>query len=75
MVDTHPGDNQLKTYWTRGAGLAKWADSPHPWTALYDHLKKYVGPARAKRIASQWFHDVFGIWPGERKGDNPLGPG
>jgi hypothetical protein len=30
---------------------------------------------RADQVASQWFHDVFGMWPGERKGDNPVGPG
>jgi len=68
-------DQQLHHYWTRGEGLAKWADHPHPWTALRDHLIKYVGPGRAERMASEWFHEVFGIWPGEREGDNPAGPG
>lgn len=66
---------QLHHYWTRGEGLAKWSTHPHPWTALYHHLAKYVGSARAKRMASQWFHEVFGLWPGERKGNNPVGPG
>jgi hypothetical protein len=75
VADTSPGDNQLKHYWTRGAGLAKWATSPHPYTALYNHLVKFVGSDRAKRIAAEWFHEVFGIWPGERKGKNPRGPG
>ena len=69
------GDNQLKHYWTRGKGLRKWATSAHPWTALYRHLVKHVGPERARRMASQWFRLVFGIWSGERKGDNPVGPG
>lgn len=68
--------NQLKHYWTRDPrGLAKWATKPHPWTALYRELRKHVGNERAKRMASQWFKDVFGIWPGERKGSNPVGPG
>lgn len=68
--------DQLKHYWTRDPrGLAKWADKPHPWTALYRELRKHVGNERAKRMASQWFHDVFGIWPGERAGKNPAGPG
>lgn len=58
------GAAQLHEYWTKGEGLAKWADSPHPWTALYHHLLKYLPPAKAKRTASQWFHDVFGFWPG-----------
>lgn len=66
---------QLKSYWTKGEGLAKWATSPHPWTALRDHLAKYMSPERADQTASQWFHDVFHMWPGERKGSNPVGPG
>ena len=76
-ADLHPGDpTALKHYWTRGKGLAKWATKPHPWTALYRHLLRYLkNPEYAKRVASQWFHDVFGIWPGERKGKNPIGRG
>ena len=66
----------LKQYWVHGAGLKKWAGSPHPWTALYRHILKHVGnPNKAKRIASQWFHDHFGYWPGHRKGKNPVGKG
>jgi len=34
-----------------------------------------VPAAFLDRTVAQWFHDVFGIWPGERKGKNPLGPG
>lgn len=68
-------DERLHHYWTRGEGLAKWIGSPHPWTTLRNHLIKYVGPGRAERMASEWFHEVFGIWPGERKGKNPVGPG
>lgn len=76
MPDLHPGDpGRLKEYWTRGPGLAKWATSPHPWTALYHHLLKYLPPGEAKRVASQWFHDTFGFWPGSRGGKNPVGPG
>jgi hypothetical protein len=66
----------LKQYWVHGPGLKKWANSPHPWTALYRHILKHVGsPGKAKRIASQWFHDHFGYWPGHRKGKNPVGKG
>jgi hypothetical protein len=76
-ADTHPGDaGQLKKYWLSKEGLAKWATKPHPWTALYHHILKHVGnPEKAKRIASQWYHDHFGHWPGERKGKNPVGKG
>lgn len=58
------GAAQLHEYWTKGEGLAKWADAPDPWTQLYHHLLKYMSPGKAKRTASQWFHDVFGFWPG-----------
>jgi hypothetical protein len=62
--DVTPGHDQLHHYWTRGEGLAKWRTKPHPWTTLYHHLVKYVNPEMAKRMASQWFHEVFGYWPG-----------
>jgi HK97 family phage portal protein len=69
------GAHQLHEYWTKGEGLAKWADTPHPWTALYHHLLEYLPPGEAKKTAAQWFHDVFGYWPGDQKGKNPVGPG
>lgn len=76
-ADLRPGDpGQLKRYWLSKEGLAKWATKPHPWTALYRAILRHVGnPEKAKRIASQWFHDHFGYWPGERKGKNPVGKG
>ncbi len=64
-------DNQLKQYWLHGEGAAKWAT----WTQLYNHLKKHLPDEQAKRVAAQWFHDRYGIWPGHQKGDNPTGPG
>jgi hypothetical protein len=68
--------NQLKHYWTRDPrGLSKWATKPHPYTSLYKNLRKHVGSERGKRIAAEWFREVFGIWPGERKGSNKWGPG
>jgi phage portal protein BeeE len=63
--------NQLKEYWLRGEGLARWAT----WTQLYNHLREHVGDERAKRIAAEWYHERYGIWPGHKKGDNPTGPG
>lgn len=64
-----PGDvaatERLHKYWVAGPGLAKWRGDPHPWTALYHHLLKYIkDPDFAKRTAAKWFHEVFGIWPG-----------
>src|SRR5688572_5116237 len=58
-------DNQLKQYWLHGAGAAKWAT----WTQLYNHLKKHMADELAKRVAAQWYHDRYGIWPGHTKGD------
>jgi hypothetical protein len=66
---------QLHHYWTRGEGLAKWFGHPHAWTALRDHLAKYVDVERANRMASEWYHEVTGHWIGSEKGDNPVGPG
>lgn len=60
---------QLKSYWTKGQGLAEWADTPHPYTALFDHLAKYMDEDEAKRTAAQWYHDVKGSWPGAHHGN------
>lgn len=79
MPDHKPGytgaSHALNKYWTRGAGLTKWVASPHPWTTLRNHLLKYMPPHVANGLASSYFHRVFGIWPGHRKGVNPIGPG
>ena len=78
MADLHPGDGnrKLHDYWTRSPeGLAKWRFSPHPWTALYNHLVKYLPPDVARRTTSAWFKDVFGYPPSARQGKNPVGKG
>lgn len=61
--------NNIKDYWTKDPrGLAKWVDKPHPWTELYGHLKKHMPDEMAKRVASEWYHEVKGHWPNEGKG-------
>jgi hypothetical protein len=61
----HPADaERLHDYWTKGEGLAKWAPTDDPFTELYHHLLKYLPDDEAKRTAANWFHDVFGFWPG-----------
>lgn len=78
MADLHPGDGdarKLHDYWVRGKGREKWFNDPHPWTALYHELVKYMPPEKAKRVAAQWFHDAKGYWPGSQGGSNPVGPG
>jgi hypothetical protein len=76
-ADTHPGGEELKHYWTQDPeGLAIWADSPDPWTVLYDHLiTKIKNPEKTKRIVSAWYQIVFGGPVGWKKGRNPNGPG
>ena len=61
MADADLGTGaRLKAYWTRGKGLAKWAGSPHPWTALNRQLTKYIpDPDKRKRTVSAWHFAVF----------------
>jgi len=73
--DVTPGNDELHHYWTKGPGLMRWRGSPTPWTTLVALLTEHVGVHKAKIFASKWFWEVFGIWSGERKGSNPLGPG
>lgn len=61
----------FKWYWLYGPGVKKW----HDWTSLHRHLRTKVGATRAKRITSVWYKERFGIWVGEKKGQNPRGPG
>lgn len=68
MVEKSPQDmvatDRLHRYWTKGEGLAKWAETPHPWTSLHQHLLKYMPDDEARRTATVWFHEVFGFYPG-----------
>ncbi|NUO57248.1 MAG: hypothetical protein HOV78_11320 [Hamadaea sp.] len=66
MADGNPTNNdQLHHYWTRDPrGLEKWVKSDKPWTTLKNHLAKFVGEERAKRMASQWFFEIFGFHSG-----------
>lgn len=74
-----PGDMasvaKLKAYWSAGEGRQKWINSPHPYTTLRTLLEKYVNPTVAAGLAANIFHDATGMWPGDRKGHNPTGPG
>lgn len=83
MADPRPGDGnaaKLKRYWLAGEGRRKWTT----WTELYNHLKKYLGAARAKRVASAWYHEGTGMWSGSDRNrvahgkpprGNRVGPG
>lgn len=70
-VDTSPGigaSAALNAYWLTKEGLAKWAGSAHPWTTLYTLLLKYMSDAKAKGLASEYYHAHFGTWPGHHDG-------
>jgi hypothetical protein len=61
----HGGNGeQLKRYWTKGEGLAKWAESPTPFRTLVSHLVKYVKDPEG--LAAEYYHAVFGVWPGRK---------
>lgn len=75
-ADPRPGSRgYLKWYWTKGPGLRRWAASPKPYTALKMLLRGKVPAVYLDRTVADWFKAVFGIWPGERAGKNPVGPG
>ncbi|MFE5290356.1 hypothetical protein ACFRAQ_35855 [Nocardia sp. NPDC056611] len=55
---------ELNTYWTKGAGLAKWADNPRPWRALRTQLLQYMSIEKATGLATEYFYEVFHYYPG-----------
>lgn len=72
----HDIADEGREYWTRDPeGLAKWAKSPHPWTALYRHLVTKMSPVLARKLTSTYFKIVFGYPPSARQGSNPVGRG
>lgn len=63
--DITPGHDELHHYWVAGPGLARWAESPTPWTTLVANLVKVgVNPEKAKVYASRWFIEHFGFSAG-----------
>ena len=75
-VDRNRIAREGRKYWTRSAeGLAKWARSAHPWTALHRHLATKMDPETADRLTSSYFRAVFGYAPSARQGKNPVGKG
>lgn len=59
-----PGDHaaaeKLHQYWVAGPGLAKWAESPHPWTALHAQLARFIhDPHLLNSTTSKWHFEVM----------------
>lgn len=65
----------LRRYWTQGEGLARWASSPKPYTTLVANLEQEITtgmtPEQIKGLAANYYHAVFGEWPGKH-GDGKL---
>jgi hypothetical protein len=55
----YDGTEKLHRYWVAGPGLAKWADSPHPWQALHDHLAKYLSGKKLDETTSKWHNEIM----------------
>ncbi len=52
--------SKLWEYWTRGKGLARWADSPRPWTTLRAALSKYgIPPGQLDGLTDNIYRAVF----------------
>lgn len=65
--DTTPGHDELHHYWTKGAGLGRWAGSSTPWATLLANLVEEVKDKPLpvlKKWASRWFIEVFGFAAG-----------
>lgn len=60
------GARNLRAYWTRGKGLAKWAKSAHPFTTLERLLRPYIKDERKRKaVTASWYHTVMKRWPGQ----------
>lgn len=61
--------NALNKYWTSGAGLARWANTPTPYRSLVAALGKEGVPAHMIHgLAAKYYKKVKGTWPGKRGG-------
>lgn len=50
----------LRTYWTTGAGRARWAAADEPLTALYDELLPHMPADEARAAALSWLPLALG---------------
>lgn len=60
--------SQLKRYWTVGEGGKKirWGTGGD-WTRCVRHLRKYLGPERAKGYCSELHAKMNGFYPGDKR--------
>lgn len=55
--------HELHDYWTKGAGLGRWANSPHPFKTLLAFLMRHMPETKARKTAADWFLEVKGFLP------------
>lgn len=57
----------LNAYWTRGAGVARWATTPTPYRSLVAALRSEGIPGHMiNGLAARYYKLVKGTWPGKR---------
>jgi hypothetical protein len=66
------GEARLKVYWSKGEGLAKWINSPHPYATLHALLSKYVSGHVLDGLTANIFKLATGHYPGQRKNGERL---
>lgn len=60
----------LNRYWTRGEGLARWANTATPYRSLVAALRKEGVPGHmVNGLAAKYYRTVKGEWPGKKGGD------
>ena len=55
----HADAAKLHAYWVTGPGLARWAESPHPWATLHAFLSKYLSGHILDATTSKWHNEVM----------------
>lgn len=67
-LDNTPAGKRLFDYWAHGEGTAKWINSPHPYTALVNALRKAGVPEHSIHgLAANIFKAATGHFPGQRE--------
>lgn len=55
--------HELHQYWTVGAGLARWVNSPTPFNTLLAFLMRHMPEEKARKTTHEWFKEVKGFAP------------
>jgi hypothetical protein len=59
--------SHLWDYWTKGPGVERWLNNPHPWTTLRLNLLSEGVPAHmVDGLTTNIFHAVTGTYPAHK---------